>query len=258
MLPRRRRHAGAGLGGTVPMLHGPAPAHCATGDGIRRGQPSPGAKVCVIGPRAHVGANLSQNRLRHGIAHPMDGHEVHARDAEEVGTGVALGSVLAVRVGLATRREGGGRAAGRRGRRNARLDHGEDACNLRVAGAALRRVALAQCQGLCEDKDGLLAPRAGQRAGRSRPHPSCQRSLRKAARCCGSRSPATMARMIRCPVVPVTALRAGANWMCICNSACCYGAHGGSDAQCVGRDGATGCAAPRSAASGRNEAASHP
>ena len=95
----------------------------------------------------------------------MDGHEVHARDAEDVGTGVDLGSVLAVRVGLATRREGGGRAADLRGRRTARRDHGEDTCNLRGAGAELRRGEIAQCQGWCEDKDVLLAPRAGQRSG---------------------------------------------------------------------------------------------
>src|SRR6266568_2013367 len=48
-----------------------------------------------------------------------------------------------------------------------------------------------------------------------------QRSLRKAAQCCGARAPATMARMRRGPVAPVISRSACDNWLCICNSACC-------------------------------------
>ena len=93
-------------GGPVAIFHGTAFEALAAGEGIRGGEAEPGATGFVIGPRVPIGANLGQQRLRQGRAEPMDGHEVHARDAEEVRAGVPLRGVFTVRLGVTTWRRG--------------------------------------------------------------------------------------------------------------------------------------------------------
>ena len=77
---RLRGHA-EGLRGTVAILDRAALEDLAAGDVIFGSQAQPGAEVFVIGPRAHVGADLCEDGLRQGIAHAMHRHEVHTGDA---------------------------------------------------------------------------------------------------------------------------------------------------------------------------------
>ena len=156
----------------------------------------------VIGPLAHVRADLGEDGLGKGIADAVHGHEVHPGDAEDMGTGVDRRGILTVRVGLAPWGRGGPRrvrALG--GGLEARLDDGEGVFDLRIAGAELGGVEIEQREGLREDKQMLLRARCPSTPARSRPHPSCSGSCARRPGGCGSRSPATMARMMRCPVV---------------------------------------------------------
>lgn len=155
-----------GLRGTVAMLHGAALQHLATGEVIFGSQASPGAEVFVIRPLTHVGADRGPYGLRKGIAHAVHGYEIHTSEAQDMGAGVPLRGILAVRVGLATRWYGG--ACGHRrlgGGLEVGLEHGKGVLDLGVARPELRRVAIEQCQRLCEDKEMLRAPGACQRHG---------------------------------------------------------------------------------------------
>jgi hypothetical protein len=52
----------------VRFVHGATFEDLAAGDVMLWREAEPGADVFVIGPLAHIGANLSQNGLRKGIA----------------------------------------------------------------------------------------------------------------------------------------------------------------------------------------------
>jgi len=158
------RHA-EGVGGTVTGLHGAALQPLATGDGIVGGQTTPGTAGCLVRPLAPRGADGRENRLGDGGADPVDGHEVHARHPEEGRAGGVGRGVHAVRMGLAGR---WGRARGPGccgGRCATRLHDREAACDRRVACAAWGGGAIAERQGVREDKERRRTPSAGQRVG---------------------------------------------------------------------------------------------
>jgi hypothetical protein len=58
--------------------------------------------VLLVGPLAHISANLCEDGLRDRITDTVDGDEVDTRNTEDMRTGVDRGSVLTVRVGFAT------------------------------------------------------------------------------------------------------------------------------------------------------------
>src|SRR4029077_2905577 len=86
-----------GLRGTVAILHGAALEDLATGDIILWREAQPRAKVLLIGPLAHIRANLGEDRLRNGITDAVDGDEVDTRNTEDVRPRVDLRGVLTVR-----------------------------------------------------------------------------------------------------------------------------------------------------------------
>ena len=95
----------------------------------------------------------------------MHRHGIHTGDPQEV-PGVPAGACLLCEWGL--RRggaAGGGTGDGCRGRLEAGLDEREGPCNVAIRTAELGRVEIEEGQGLVQDKQMLLAPRAGQRQG---------------------------------------------------------------------------------------------
>lgn len=159
---RLGRHA-EGLCGTVTMLHGAALEHLATGDVMLGSEAQPRAEVLVIGPLAHVRADLGSDGLRPGIAHAVHGHERHTGNAQEMSAGVPFGGILAVRVGLATRGRGRLWQEGRmEGGLKARLDDRKGAFDLRGARADLDRVGIEERERLPEDKQVLCPPSPGE------------------------------------------------------------------------------------------------
>src|SRR3989449_8531414 len=157
------RHA-EGLGGTGAIFHRAALEDLAAGEVMLGSQTQPGAAVFVIGPLVHVCADLRENGLGKGITDPVHGHEVHPRDAEDMGARVDLRGVLTRRVGLTPWGRRGLCGCGHRGGGlEARLDHGKGVLNLRIAGADLSGVEIKQREGWREDEPMFGAPSAGQR-----------------------------------------------------------------------------------------------
>jgi len=103
---------------------------------------------------------------------------------------------------------GGARGQQRlRGGVEPRFHDGEGVFDLGVAFAELGGVEIKQRQGLLQDKEMLLTPSAGQGSGYLVAI-LLAAVISQGSEGARSRSPATMARMIRCPVVPMTSLRA--------------------------------------------------
>ena len=100
------------------------------------------------------------------------------------------------------------------------VDDGKGPFDLRVTPADLRRGELKQGERLREDKEMLFAPGTRQSEGDLLGilFTTIVAHSREGA---GSRSPATIARMMCWPVTPVTSLSACDNWIFICKSACC-------------------------------------
>jgi hypothetical protein len=127
---------------------------------------SPGAKGLLVGPLAHIGANLSEDGLRARITDPVDGTEVDPRNTEEMRTGVDLRGILTGRRGRVPWWRGSPWGHGRWGRGlEAGLDDGKSVCNLGNARPELGGVAIEQGERLRQHKQRRLAPRTRQGQG---------------------------------------------------------------------------------------------
>ena len=162
----------------------------------------------------HIRSKFHDDRLRQRHPKPMHHRNIHAADALQMLANVCriLWGVLAVRVAL-LRRQRWQLVCFPIGAR-----HGIQAINLCVATLHLLGVKIVQLQRLLDDKEMFLAPGPRQRLA-DLFRAFLQRRSRNAANFCGSRSPATMARIIACPVSPVTSLNACDNCTFICNNA---------------------------------------
>lgn len=116
----------------------------------------------VVGPFAHIGADFRQDRLGDGGADSVDGDQVHARNAAEMGTGVASWGILAVGMWLAARWGGAREPQRLRGWCETRFHDGKGVFDRGVAFAELGGVEIKQRQGLLQDQEMLLTPGAGQ------------------------------------------------------------------------------------------------
>jgi len=152
--------------------------------------------MVVRRPLAHSSAHGGQHGRREGIAAAAHGPEIHPSDAQEMRLGVDLRGILAMRMRFMTRRGGTGDVSGVGSKRGLMT---EKVCAIWASHSLRWAVSNSHRASAC-CKTNRCSSRQVPVSASAMSSPSFwQRSLRKAARVCGSRSPATMARRGRGP-----------------------------------------------------------
>ena len=172
----------------------------------------------LIGPFAHIGADLGHHRLGNRIAHPVHGHEINAGNRRICARVFTSGAFLLWEWGFDAAAWGEPRAWRLASHLETGRDDGEGPFDLRIAGAELGRVEIEQ---------GQRWGRTNRGASRQVPVSAIAHLVRllftaviaQGGQVCG----VAFARDDRAddplPSRPVMSLSAWDNWMFICKSA---------------------------------------
>jgi len=149
-----------GLAGAVVVFEGAGSEDLAAGDIVMGGQAEPGAEVFDGGELVHIGAGFGGDGLGDGLTDAIDGDEVDAGEAEEVGADVEVGLVLGIGFFL-----GGGQVGQSIRAVPAGLAGTVGALEGLVTGGDLGRVGVVERESLLDDEDIFGLPVAGEGGG---------------------------------------------------------------------------------------------